>query len=36
MDKARETNAFRSFPQPVEIVENSKSQKVKNLTFLVF
>ena len=25
-----------SFPQPVEIVENSNSQKVKNLTFLVF
>ena len=24
------------FPQPVEIVENSKSQKVKKLTFLVF
>jgi len=27
---------FHSFPQPVEIVENSNSQKVKNPTFLVF
>ena len=25
-----------SFPQPVETVENSKSQKVKNPTFCVF